>query len=334
MSAVSLPITFTAFALKEVSAPLSAIQVTVSSLAADELLVRLRSASFNAMDSKLQHHNLFQQPLPYRVGFDFSGTVVAENGQGDLHVGDEVFGYQSFEGGCFAEYVVAKRERAELRGAIPAREAGAYGIAYPTAYECLVTVGKVAEHSGAWAFVPSGAGGVGHFAVQICLAHGLRVISSAGKAASLDLLRLMGVEEAVDYSKADVAAEVLRITGGEGAGFVFDCTNLPSSFVQCASCVAKGGVFVKMGAWEHTQGKGKECQAIAEGRGATFLIGNHGGVHENRCLRKAVEWYEQGKVRPYVTKEVPFDVAEVQRAMDEIGSGTINVGKVIVRIRE
>ena len=91
-----------------------------------------------------------------------------------------------------------------------------------------------------------------------------------------------------------------------------------------------------MGSWEqkHTGGKGTKCRAIAEGSGATLLAGNHGGIRDNGCLRKAVEWYEQGKVRPYVTKEVPFDVAEVQRAMDEMGAGTINVGKVVIRIRE
>ena len=113
------------------SAPLAAIQVTVSALAADELLVHVRYASLNAMDQRVQRTNLYQRPLPYSVGFDFSGTVSAQGVDGDLRIGEEIFGFTSAEGGCFAEYVVAKRERVELRGAIPPREAGAYGSPIP-----------------------------------------------------------------------------------------------------------------------------------------------------------------------------------------------------------
>ena len=339
MSSVSFPVTFTALTVAHASAPLAPTSVTVSSLASDELLIRLSYASINAMDPKVQQSNLFQQPLPFKVGYDWSGTVAAVGGEGaaaaegkELRVGDEAFGYTLYEGGCFAEYVVVKRQWAERRGGIPAREAGAYGIAYPTAYDPLVTVGQVQRFAGQWAFVPGGAGGVGHFGVQICLAYGLKVISSAGKAASLALLRSMGVQHIVDYSAQDVVQEVLRLTGGRGADFVFDSTLLPSSFVQSASCVASGGVFVKLGLWEHSGGKGKECQAIAEQRGATFLIGNHAGT-ENGCLLKAVEWFEQGKVRPHISSEVKWEAEELQKAIDAVGAGTLNVGKVVVNIR-
>ncbi len=286
------------------------------------------------MDPKIQHSNLFKQPLPFKVGFDFSGTVVAQGGEGDVQVGEEVFGYTSFEGGCFAEYLVVKRERAVRRGVIPAREAGAYGIAYPTAYDPAITVGKVEEFRGKWAFLPGGAGGVGHFAVQIALVYGLKVISSAGKASSIDLLRQMGVEHIIDYSKEDVVKAVLHLTGGKGADFVYDTTCIPASCVQSASCVAAGGVFVKVGQRESVEGPGKDCQDIVEQRGATFKCGNHAGLQENQCMAKAVEWYEQGKVKPYVTKEVAFTAEEVQKAMDEVGAGVTNVGKVVVRIRE
>ena len=331
MSSVSLPITFTALVVKDVSAPLSAQSVTVSSLAADELLVRIAFASINAMDPKVQHSNLFQQPLPFKVGYDFSGTVVAQGGEGELAVGDEVFGYTMGPGGCFAEYLVAKREYCEKRGAIPLKEAAAYGVAYPSAYDPIVTVGKVQDYADKWAFLPGGAGGVGHFAVQIALAHGLRVISSAGKPASRELLRKMGVTHVIDYKQQDVVQEVLRLTDGRGADFVFDTTVLPSSFMQCAACVASGGVFVKLGLWEHSGGQGKECQPMAEQRGATFLIGNHGGT-QNGCLKRAVQWYGEGKVRPFITQEVKWDAVEVQKTLDEVGAGVLNVGKVVVNV--
>ena len=332
MTSVSLPLTFTSLAIAEVKAPLTSLPTTVTSLSSDELLIHLAFASINAMDPRIQRINLFQQPLPFHVGFDFSGTVVAQGGEGEVQVGEDVFGFTSVEGGCFAQYLVVKRERVDRRGVIPAREAGAYGIAYPTAYDPLMTVGKVEERRGQWAFLPGGAGGVGHFAVQIALACGLKVIASAGKPSSLALLRAMGVEHIVDYSRVDVVQEVLRITGGRGADVIFDSTCLPSSFVQSAACVAAGGVFVELGGGVLNVDNKAWSDIVAQ-RGAAFFVAGHGGLHKNHCMKRAVTWYAEGKVKAYVTKEVRFDAQEVQRVLDDFGAGTGNVGKVVIDIR-
>ena len=55
-------------------------------------------------------------------------------------MGDQVFG-RTGVGGCFAEFVVTKRENVVLRGAVPAPEASTYGVSYLTAYESLVLTG-------------------------------------------------------------------------------------------------------------------------------------------------------------------------------------------------
>jgi NADPH-dependent curcumin reductase CurA len=75
------------------------------------------------------------------------------------------------------------------------------GIAYLTAYESLVITGGIEQHRGKWIYVAGAAGGVGHFASQITKLYGLKVIGSAGSAASLDLLEKLELDHVIDYSK-------------------------------------------------------------------------------------------------------------------------------------
>ena len=48
-------------------------------------------------------------------------------------------------------------------------------------------------------------------------------------------------------------------------------------------------------------------------------------------LKQAVTWYEEGTVRPFVTHEIPLTAPAVQKAFEDFLSGSINVGKVVVR---
>ncbi len=105
---------------------------------------------------------------------------------------------------------VSRREEgpppAAGRGA--AKQASTFGVALLTAYESLVISGDIRRHQGKTIFISGAAGGVGHFAAQIAKLHGLEVIGSAAKAASLDLLRQLHVDHIVDYSRQDVVREI------------------------------------------------------------------------------------------------------------------------------
>ncbi len=182
---VSLPLSFNALAIPHTGDPASLQQKTISSLAPDELLVRVDYASINKMDPMLAKRNIFQLPEPYVLGFDFSGVVVkrgSESAQG-LQVGDPVLGSIG-RGGCFAEYVVVKSHPDKIvpRGRVPATEASTFGIAFLTAYESVILSGDIQRHHGKWIYIAGAGGGLGHFAVQMAKIHGLKVIGSAGQA--------------------------------------------------------------------------------------------------------------------------------------------------------
>jgi len=153
----------------------------------------------------------------------------------------------SSAGGCFAEYVVVKRWQTTLQGGIPDAEASTYGTAYISGALRAMVMAHFSSRSGQTIFIPGGAGGVGHFVVQLAKVHRLRVIASASKPAGLDLLRKLGADVVLDYSKQDVVAEVLAATGGKGADLVYDTVCALSSFQQSAAVVRSGGQWMFLG---------------------------------------------------------------------------------------
>src|SRR5205085_11547962 len=69
-------------------------------------------------------------------------------------------------------------------------------------------------------FVPAGAGGVGHFAIQLARARGARVIATASPA-NHDFLRELGAEP-LDYDDEDLVARVHELAQADGADAAFD----------------------------------------------------------------------------------------------------------------
>lgn len=344
---VALPLSFDALAISREGAPVSLQRRTVASLAPDEILVRVDFASINKMDPLMAKRNLFQLPSPYVLGFDFSGVIVKRGSEGGpgLRVGDPVLG--SIGGGCFAEYVVVKSHPDKIvpRGRVPAAEAGTFGIAFLTAYESLFLSGDIPRHRGEWIYIAGAGGGLGHFAVQMAAIHGLKVIGSAGKPGTIDLLGRLGVDRIIDYSKQDVVEEILKLTEGRGVDLVYDSTNSPSSYLQSSAVIASGGEYIRLGTSAQLKQFGSpDLSSAVEARGGRMVIGDLGRygtdpAYQNpqarasviRGLEQAVRWTEEGKLKAQITTVVPFDPASLQEAFEAFVRGEINVGKVVVR---
>ena len=348
---VSLPLSFNALAISREGDPVSLQQKTISSLAPDEILVRVDFASINKMDPLMAKRNVFQLPTPYVLGFDYSGVVVKRGSEGPpaLQVGDPVLGSIG-RGGCFAEYVVVKgqSDRIVRRGRVPATEASTFGIAFLTAYESVILSGDIQRHRGKWIYIAGAGGGLGHFAVQMAKIHGLKVIGSAGKQTTIDLLRRLGVDHIIDYSKQDVAEEILKLTNGRGVDVVYDSTNSPSSYQQSSAVIASGGEYIRLGTATQLKQFGlQDLSSVVEARGGKMIIGDLGRYARDpefqnpqarasviQGLEQAVQWTEEGKLKAEITMMVPFDPVSLQQAFEAFSRGEINVGKVVVRCSE
>ncbi|VEU22876.1 DEKNAAC103965 [Brettanomyces naardenensis] len=87
-----------------------------------------------------------------------------------------------------------------------------------TTYKAL----KTAElRPGQWVAISGAGGGLGSMAVQYAVAMGLRVLAIDGGAAKGDLVRKLGAEAYVDFTKSkDVVKEVQKITHGGAHGVI------------------------------------------------------------------------------------------------------------------
>jgi NADPH:quinone reductase-like Zn-dependent oxidoreductase len=256
------------------------------------------------------------------LGRELAGVVEAAGaGVSDFGPGDEVFGVGE---GTFAELAPARAGKlAPKPQNITFEQAAAVGISGQTALQAVRDHGRVAD--GQKVLVIGASGGVGSFAVQIARAFGARV-TGVCSTAKVDLVRSLGAERVIDYTREDFAVGETRYdliidTGGN--------TPLP----RLRRALAPNGTLVIVGgegggAW--FGGMGRQLQASMQSRKSgqrmVFFI-----TRENaQDLMTLKELVEAGKVIPAVDTVYPLDQAAA--AIRHMSEGRAR-GKVVLGVR-
>lgn len=173
-------------------------RIALPQAGAGEVLVRVRYASVNPVDWKLQRAG--RLPFPAVPGADFAGEVVARGeGVDTFACGAHVAGIvdQTRRSGSYAEYVaVPVGAIVRKPDAYSPAEAAAFPTVAVAAWRYLVQAAGV--RGGERVLIHGGAGGVGSVAVQIAKARGAYVIATAS-VRNHDYLRSIGVDEVIDY---------------------------------------------------------------------------------------------------------------------------------------
>ncbi|WP_249997816.1 NAD(P)-dependent alcohol dehydrogenase [Actinoplanes sp. M2I2] len=214
-----------------------------------EVRVRVRAASVNARDWHVMRGDPYLGRLllpavmgprgPRRRirGTDFAGTVESAGAGVDrFRPGDEVYGDLGDAHGAFAEYVCAPADQIEFKPAgLGWEQAAALPLAGGTAL--LGLRGRV--RAGRSVLINGASGGVGTFAVQIGKALGGSV-TAVCSTRNVDLVRSLGADEVVDYTRSDFA----RL--GRRFDVVFDLVG-NRSLGDLRRTVAPGGTLVLSG---------------------------------------------------------------------------------------
>ncbi|MEO7976019.1 NADP-dependent oxidoreductase [Flavobacterium sp.] len=180
----------------------------------NEVLVKVSALSINPVDYKTRSSEgminmFFEQQRPVILGWDLSGTIV-ESGKNvtDFNLNDEVFGMVNFpgKGKAYAEYVAVPASHLTLKPEnISHEEAAAGTLALLTAWQALVTNGKIKE--GDKVLIHGASGGVGHYATQIAKHFKAYVIgTSSAKNAAFVLQN--GADKHIDYTTTNFENEV------------------------------------------------------------------------------------------------------------------------------
>jgi NADPH:quinone reductase-like Zn-dependent oxidoreductase len=196
--------------------------VATPRLLPDGVRIAIRAAGVNPVDWKTRtgrQEPRFPHVFPVVLGWDAAG-VVEEVGAAATRVrpGDEVFAYcrKHFIGeGTYCEQVVVPQEFVAPKPAsLSWEQAAAVPLAALTAWQCLVD--RLALREGETVLVHAAAGGVGHFAVQIAVVLGARVVGTAS-GANAEFVRGLGAEF-LDYREDELPDHVdaaLDPLGGE-----------------------------------------------------------------------------------------------------------------------
>jgi NADPH:quinone reductase-like Zn-dependent oxidoreductase len=296
----------------------------------DEALVRVRAAS---VDRGTVH---LMTGLPYLMrimGFGFRAPKQPNPGRclaGTVEaVGKDVSGFSPGDGvygtcdGSFAEYAVA---RPALLAPKPANlsfeQAAAVPVSATAALQAVRDKGRV--HSGQQVLVIGAAGGVGAFAVQIAKAFG-GTVTGVCSTAQAELVRRIGAEHIVDYTREDFADGTHRYDA------ILDIAG-NSSLSRLRRALTPRGTLVVVGG--ETEGRligGFDRQLRAPVLSLVVsqklsLLASKENADDLRILRDLIA---SGKVTPVIDR--PYPLAETAAAITHLIEGHPR-GKIVVTV--
>jgi NADPH:quinone reductase-like Zn-dependent oxidoreductase len=295
----------------------------------DEVLLRVHAAgldrgTWHLMTGRPYAMRLalgFRGPKNPVPGLDVAGTVVAlGSGETGFSVGDEVFGISK---GSFAEYAVARADKLVRKPAnLSFDQAAVVPVSAMTAWRAVIDVGRV--EAGQKVLVLGASGGVGSYAVQVAKASGAEVTGVASTT-KLDLLRSLGADHVLDYTRDDFA------DGQRRYDLIIDIAGNPS-LTRLRRALTPRGAAVLVGGEDGgplTGGLDRQVRAMVHSR----FVGQRltGFVPRERAsdLEQVAELIVAGGVSPSVDRTYPLD--QVPEAMRRLEAGEVR-GKVAITV--
>ena len=276
-----------------------------------EVLIRVKAASLNPVDSKIRNgylKDIVPLPLPLVPGWEASG-VVAESRLARFHQGDEVVTRVPFQrAGAYAEYMLAGEGEVVFKPReLSFIEAATLPIVAGAAYTLLYKLAAV--KAGERVFLLGAGGSVGLYAVQMAKALGATVIGTA-TGEDMDVLRGLGIDEVVDYTIPGY------LDGVRNIDLVLDFVGGPAQEASM-SVVRKNGLLLS------TVNPPSADKAAAAGIRASFAQTNLDRTVMENVLDRAA----RGEIKGRIGKVLPLEqAAEAQRLMDGRSVG----GKIVL----
>jgi NADPH2:quinone reductase len=190
------------------------------------LLVRLKAAGCNPIDVKqTQRGTFYPQLMPAILGCDGAGVVeMVGPDVTDFRPGDPVFFCNGGLGGphgCYADYTVVDQAHAVRKPeALDFAQAAALPLALITAWEALHDLARLERDQ--FLLVQAGAGGTGHFAVQLGRLAQARVCTTVSTPEKARLAQQLGADECFNYRDGPYLESLHAFTQGAGADVCLD----------------------------------------------------------------------------------------------------------------
>jgi propanol-preferring alcohol dehydrogenase len=341
-----MPTTMRAAVVRAFGQPLTIEELRVPTPGPGEVLVKIEASGVCHTDLHAANGDWPVKPAPPFVPGHEGAGIVAALGPGVTHLseGDAVgiawlhdacgmceFCMTGWEtlcpsqrnsgygvNGSFAEYAIGS---AAYVGRLPARPD--FAALAPILCAGVTTYKGIKEadvRPGEW-IVISGAGGLGHVAVQYAKAMGLHVVAVDVTDEKLALARSLGADVGVNARAENAAAEVIRHTGGGAQGVLVTAVSVPA-FAQALQMVRRKGTVSLVG--------------LPPGEFPTPIFdivlkritvrGSIVGTRQD--LAEALAFAAEGKVKAHIHR-TPLD--GVNRVFEDLKAGRVD-GRVVLEI--
>jgi NADPH:quinone reductase-like Zn-dependent oxidoreductase len=262
----------------------------------------------------------FRSPKAPNPGRALAGTVESVGKDvGAFSAGDEVYGTCD---GSFAEYA---RGAAKMLAAKPANLSFEQAAAVPiSGVTALQAVRKADVQSGRKVLIVGASGGVGSFAVQIAKASGAEV-TGVCRTAKADLVRALGADHVIDYTRDDFADGEHRYDAILDIGGNRRLSHLRRALTRRGTLVIVGGE--TGGRW--LGGYDRSVRAVLLSPFVSQKLGMLASTENSDDLEALRELIESGRVAPAIDRTYPL--SEVPAAIEYVRGGHAR-GKVVISL--
>jgi NADPH:quinone reductase-like Zn-dependent oxidoreductase len=299
----------------------------------NEVLIKIYATTVTAGDCEMRSLKL---PLGYqlmlRLGFGIRGPRNIKTGSevaGEIEavgkdvkqfrVGDQVYGSTGMVFGANAEYICLPEKPGEMEGGVAIKPAN-------MSYEEAATVpfgGRDALHflrkgdlqSGQKILINGAGGSIGTFGIQLAKQYGAEV-TAVDSTAKLDMLRSIGADHVVDYTKEDFTKR------GEVYDVIFDVIG-KVSFSRSAESIKQNGTYLLanpssqmvQGLWVRMTSDSNVIMETSSGTIADLIF-----------LRGLIE---EGKLTTVIDRSYPLEqIVEAHRYVEKGGK----LGNVVITV--
>lgn len=226
--------------------------IQLPSLGAEQLLIDVEAFGLNYADVMARKGLYREAPaMPCVIGYEVVGTIkeVGSNLDNSL-IGKRVVSFCRFGG--YAKQVITEKYAFAPIDDLDAGQALALATQFVTAYYMVHFSANV--QAGERVLVHAAAGGVGTALIQLCKMRGALVYAKVSSESKEALVKELGADEILNYSKQEYSAELARLLVKERLDVSFNPI-AGATFKKDWSILGTGGRMVLFGGSELSNGK-------------------------------------------------------------------------------